>query len=95
MESTAIIKRPVITEKATAMREKENKYVFIVANEANKQQIKQAVEELFKVDVVGVHTIKASGKIKKVGAHSGYTPDYKKAIVKIKSGQNIKITEGV
>jgi len=95
MDSIAIIKRPVITEKATIMREKENKYVFIVAKEANKQQIKKAVEELFKVNVVRIHTVKVSGKPKRVGAHSGYSPDYKKAMVKIKSGQSIKIAEGV
>ncbi len=95
MESTSIIKRPVITEKATEMREKDNKYVFIVANEANKQQIKKAVEELFKVNVESVHTIRMPGKVKRVGAHSGYTSDYKKATVKIKSGQSIKIAEGV
>jgi len=94
MDSIAIIKRPVITEKATLLREKENKYVFIVAKEANKQQIKTAVEEIFKVNVLKVHTVNMPGKLKRVGAHSGCRPDYKKATVKIKSGQSIKIAEG-
>jgi len=95
MDSIEIIKRPVITEKATEQREKDNKYVFIVAKEANKLQIKKAVEELFKVNVVDVHTVIVAGKLKRVGAHAGFRSDYKKATVRIKSGQSIKTTEGV
>ena len=95
MDVFSVIKRPVITEKATALRDKENKYVFIVNKNAGKDQIKLAVEELFKVNVVEIHTAKYIGKLKKVGAHAGFRPDYKKAIVKIKDGQSIKVVEGV
>jgi large subunit ribosomal protein L23 len=90
-----IIKKPLITEKATGIKDKENKYVFIVDKNANKNQIKKAVEELFKVTVESVHTIIMQGKIKRIGAYAGMRPDLKKAIVKIKKGQTIKIVEGV
>lgn len=90
-----IIKRPVITEKATNLKDKENKFIFIVAKTANKNQIKNAIEGLFKVDVEDVHTVIMSGKLRRLGAHTGYRPDFKKAIVKVKKGQTIKIVEGV
>ena len=93
IEAHRILVSPLVTEKATNLSE-ENKYVFIVAKEANKQQIKTAVEEIFKVNVLKVHTVNMPGKLKRVGAHSGCRPDYKKATVKIKSGQSIKIAEG-
>jgi large subunit ribosomal protein L23 len=95
MDVFSVIKKPVITEKATTLRDKENKYVFIVNKNADKEQIKAAVEELFKVDVLDVRTAKYVGKLRRVGAHAGFRPDFKKAIVKIKGGQTIKIVEGV
>lgn len=90
-----IIKNPVITEKATNIKDKENKFVFIVSKNANKNQIKKAVEDLFKVDVVNVRTSIMCGKLRRMGANVGYRPDFKKAIVKIKKGQTIKLVEGV
>ncbi len=90
-----IIKKPVITEKATKLKEKENKYEFIVAKNATKGQIKQAIKELFDVDVEKIRTAILPGKLRSMGAHAGYRPDFKKAIVDIKKGQTIKIVEGV
>ena len=93
MDIRKIIKRPLITEKSAALKETENKYTFVVDKDANKSQIKQAVEELFDVNVVSIHTANYLGKEKRMGAHSGYRPDWKKAIVKLKPGQEIKMVE--
>jgi large subunit ribosomal protein L23 len=95
MDIRKIIKKPLITEKATLLREKENKYLFMVEKSATKGQIKQAVRELFKVNVEDVHTANVQGKQKRMGAHTGYRSDWKKAIVKIQKGQEIKMVEEV
>lgn len=95
MDTFDIIKKPVITEKATNLKDKENKFVFIVAKKANKYQIKNAIEDMFKVDVENVRTVTMSGKLRRTGKYAGYRPDFKKAIVKVKKGQTIKIVEGV
>jgi large subunit ribosomal protein L23 len=93
MDIKKIIKRPLITEKSAALKETENKYTFVVDKDANKFQIKQAVEDLFGVKVISIHTANYFGKQKRMGAHSGYRPDWKKAIVKLKPGQEIKMVE--
>lgn len=78
-----IIKRPVLTEKGySGIAEK--KYVFIVDKSANKIEIKQAIEKLFNVQVDYVNTVNCKGKLKRMGRNEGYTPDTKKAIVKLK-----------
>jgi large subunit ribosomal protein L23 len=89
-----IIKAPLITEKSTILKEKENKYAFLVDNRANKDEIKRAVEEIFKVKVIRVNTSYLRGKIKRVGRHSGKTPDMKKAVLTLKEGEKIEIFEG-
>lgn len=89
-----IILRPVITEKSMALME-ENKYTFIVDPRANKTEIKKAVEELFKVKVEKVNTMRVKGKTKRVRNIIGREPDYKKAIVKLKKGDRIELFEGV
>lgn len=86
----SIIKYPSITEKNTALRTDQNKYVFEVAIDADKAEIKEAVQKLFSVDVVAVNTIVVKGKKKRTGRSVGYRSDKKKAIVKIKAGQNIE-----
>jgi large subunit ribosomal protein L23 len=88
-----IIKRPIVTEKASILKDKYNKYTFVVDKDANKFQIKQAVEYLFNVTVQSVHTSNYAGKSKRVGAHVGYKNDWKKAIVKLGSGQEIQMAE--
>lgn len=75
-----IIKRPVISERTSDMMS-EMKYTFEVDIRANKTQIKQAVEEIFKVKVTQVNTMKMPGKPKRYGRHFGYTSEWKKAIV--------------
>ncbi|EGL14485.1 MULTISPECIES: 50S ribosomal protein L23 [Paenibacillus] len=75
-----IIKRPVITERSTEMMA-DKKYVFEVEIRANKTEIKQAIEQIFKVKVSSVNTLRMPAKPKRQGRHSGYTSEWKKAIV--------------
>lgn len=85
----SIIRYPLITEKNTRLRETQNKYVFEVARDATKGEIKEAVEKLFNVTVESVNTMIVKGKRKRMGRFIGYKSDRKKAIVKIKKGQTI------
>jgi len=89
-----IIRRPVISEKSMHYLG-ENKYVFIVDKRANKAEIKEAVEKVFKVKVLKVNTIRNPGKKKRVNVHTGYTPEKKKAIVKLADGEKIEFFEGM
>ena len=82
MTAHDIIIAPVITEKSN-MDMAEGKYTFRVAKNASKTEVKKAGEQLFKVKVVAVNTVSMPGKEKRMGVHSGKTPDWKKAIVKI------------
>jgi large subunit ribosomal protein L23 len=88
-----IIIKPVITEKMTEMGENMNRYGFIVHRKANKIQIKQAVEELYGVEVVSVNTMSYRGKTKsrytKTGIIAGKTASYKKAIITLAEGETI------
>ncbi len=86
---------PMLTEKGTLLKETENKLLFKVATEANKIEIKQAVEDIFKVKVDRVTTMNYMGKTKRMGRHEGKRPDWKKAIVKLKEGEKIDFLEGV
>jgi large subunit ribosomal protein L23 len=85
----SIIKYPSITEKNTMLRTGQNKYVFEVALGASKGDVKEAVHKLFSVDVEAVNTMVVKGKKKRSGRNVGYRPDRKKAIVKVKAGQEI------
>ena len=88
------LRRPMITEKNTTLQE-QNKYVFEVAKEANKPQIKQAVEKAFKVKVTTVNMMMVPGKSKRVGRRVVQTQSWKKAIVTLKAGDKIEFFEGV
>ena len=97
MERSAfdIIRRPIISEKSMDSMA-ERKYTFEVPLNVNKIEIKQAVEEVFKVTVERVTTMRVVGKVKKMGAHSGKRPDWKKAIVKLtKDSKTIEFFEGM
>jgi large subunit ribosomal protein L23 len=95
LTSHDIIRKPVITEKSMASMA-EKKYTFIVHVNANKSQIKRAVEEVFNVKVEDVNTINGLGKTKRQGVHVGKRPDYKKAIVKLTEESNgIEFFEGM
>ncbi|MBB6734951.1 50S ribosomal protein L23 [Cohnella zeiphila] len=80
-----IIKRPVITERTSEFVE-QLKYVFEVDIRSNKTEIKQAIESIFKVKVVSVNTLRMPAKPRRYGRHSGYTSEWKKAIVQLAEG---------
>lgn len=82
MDPRDLIRRPVVTEKATGLMEN-NMYVFEVDRRANKTEIRQAVEKLFDVKVEKVNTMIVPAKKKRVGRNTGYTSEWKKAIVKL------------
>jgi large subunit ribosomal protein L23 len=90
-----ILRKPLITEKSNSMKDSLNQITFEVAIRANKIEIKKAVEKLFKVHVVRVHTINFQGKKKRMGKSQGKKPDWKKAIVTLREGELIEFFEGV
>jgi large subunit ribosomal protein L23 len=94
MNAHQIIVRPLITEKNTNLMTL-GKYCFEVDRSANKTQIKDAVEEIFSVTVLKVHTLNVRGKQRRRGTHYGYTADWKKAIVTLAEGDRIELFEGV
>ncbi len=93
-EAQKIIRRPLVTEKSTQMKEISNQYIFEVDKRANKIEIHKAVEQLFKVEVLQVRTCNILGKIKRLGRKYGKRPDWKKAIVTLKEGSRIDFFEG-
>ncbi|RKZ34319.1 50S ribosomal protein L23 [bacterium] len=90
-----IIVSPIITEKATVLREAENKYSFYVHPEASKNDIRRSVEKIFNVEVVNIWTHILPGKPRIRGRYRGRTPAKKKAIVQIREGQTIPFFEGL
>lgn len=107
-DAQSIIKRPLLTEKSARLRETggasaghaegdayAQQVVFEVARDANKVEIRSAVQALFKVTVTGVRTLVVRGKEKRVGRFSGLRPSWKKAFVTLKAGDNIEFFEGV
>ena len=89
-----VLRRPLITEK-NAMLQAQGKYVFEIAREANKQQIREAVEKAFKVNVLAVNVMTVPGKTRRVGRQQVLTQSWKKAIVTLKPGDKIGLFEGV
>ena len=89
-----VLRRPIITEKSTALQE-QNKYAFEVTGKANKHQVRQAVEKAFKVKVVAVNMITVPGKTRRVGRRQVKTSSWKKAMVTLEAGQKIEFFEGV
>lgn len=93
MNAFEIIKTVRLTEKATRLSEKHNQYTMVVDRRANKIQIRQAVQELFKVTVTAVNTMHVRGKARRqMTKHAGYSSDWKKAIVTLKKGDKIVLT---
>jgi large subunit ribosomal protein L23 len=84
-----IIQRPVITEKGLAIKEHQSTLVFQVAKAATKTEIKEAVQSIFKVKVDSVRTAMYPGKERRRGKFAGYRPDWKKAYVRLKSGEKM------
>jgi large subunit ribosomal protein L23 len=94
-EPRTIVRRALITEKGTRIRERENGYLFEVARDANKIEIKQAIEAFFPVKVQSVRTQRVHGKPKRMGRYAGHRPDWKKAVVTLHKGQTIELFEQV
>ena len=88
-----VLIQPLLTEKGTAMREAYNTVSFLVHPDANRVQIKQAVETLLKVKVARVNVLNVQGKIKRLGRFSGKRSDSKKAFVKLKQGEKLELYE--
>jgi large subunit ribosomal protein L23 len=89
-----IIRRPLITEKATRLSE-HNQVSFIVSLDASKPEIKAAVEALFKVKVTAVNTLRQKGKVKRFRGRPGRRVDFKKAMVTLAEGHSIDVTTGL
>jgi large subunit ribosomal protein L23 len=89
-----IIKKPLFTEKGSALKESENKLLVEVGKDANKLEIKKAIEEIFKVKVEKVATIKTHGKWKRYGKSIGKRSDRKKALITLKKGEKLDFIEG-
>ena len=94
-EARQVIIMPLVSEKNSNLRADQNKYVFRVEIKANKLQIRNAVEELFKVRVEDVTTMRMHGKPKRMGRFEGRRPDWKKAVVQLKKGETIELFENV
>jgi large subunit ribosomal protein L23 len=87
MISHHVIRRPIVTEKSTILRESGNVIAFEVDPRANKIDVKRAVEELFKVKVAEVRLLTVRGKVKRMGRSSGKRPDWRKAYVRLREGE--------
>lgn len=92
MNNWALLVRPMVTEKSTFLQER-GKYVFHVAPHASKAQIRTVVEKAFNVTVTKVNTLASRGKVKRYGVRKTRTPDWKKAVVTLKAGDQIQLFE--
>jgi len=95
MDIHQVLKRPLITEKGTRQKEQANQIIFEVDRSANKVMVRNAVESIFKVNVVSVRVMNVKGKERRIGRNVGRRPDWKKAIVRLGPGENIEFFEGV
>lgn len=93
MLAREVLRRPLLTEKATIAREGLNEYAFEVNGKSNKLQIKKAVEAEFNVKVEDVRTLTVRGKVKRQGVTQGKRSDWKKALVTLKAGSSIDLFE--
>jgi len=89
-----VIRRPLVTEKNTALQS-QNKYAFQVSKDSNKEQVKEAIEKAFKVNVIAVNIMTVRGREKRVGRRKVMVSPWKKAVVTLKTGDKIQIFEGV
>ena len=86
-----VIKKPILTEKSSALKAEANKIVLKVATDANKVEIKKAVEGLFEVKVTGVQTMSYRGKLKRVGKSIGRRKNWKKAVITLEDGADLDV----
>ena len=94
-DAREVVIRPLVTERSTELGEDQNAYTFVVAKEANKIEIRQAIERLFSVKVASVRTMNYRGKWRRVGRSQGRRAAFKKAIVKLAEGERIDVYEGI
>lgn len=90
-----VIVRPIVTEKSTDLLDRSGKYSFVVARDANKVEIADAIQKLFNVSVRDVRTMQYRGKERRVGRTIGRRASWKKAVVTLREGDTIEIFEGV
>ena len=95
MEIHSVIRRPLVTEKSNIGREEQNLVTLAVDPDANKHEVRRAVEQLFDVQVVSVRTMRMPRKKRRVGKFVGRKPEWKKAIVRLAEGHSIEFFEGV
>ena len=95
MDVYDVIRRPLVTEKSNIGREEQNLVTLAVNPNANKHEVRRAVEELFDVRVISVRTMRMPRKSRRVGKFVGRKPEWKKAIVRLAEGQSIEFFEGV
>ena len=93
MNIYSVVKKPHVTEKTSLGSEASNTITLVVDRDANKIEIKQAVESLFKVDVTSVRTVVMAGKVKRVGRSLGKRQNWKKAYITLKEGQTVDFFE--
>lgn len=91
----SVILRPVVTERSTLLQDDMRTYTFIVAKDANKLEVRKAVQSLFSVKVESVRTANYQGKWRRVGRSVGRKPAYKKAVVRLAEGDSIDVYEGI
>ena len=94
MHPYEVLRRPLITEKNTSMQVN-SKFVFEVDRNANKVQVKEAVEKAYEVKVISVNVINVEGKMRRMGRNQVKGPSWKKAIITLEQGQTIELFEGV
>ncbi len=93
MDATKILIRPIVTEKSEHLKVNQSKYTFEVARKTNKNEIKKAVEKIFKTKVLEVRVMNYDGKPKRMGIFPGKRSDWKKAVVTLKKGEKIESLE--
>jgi len=90
-----VVRKPLVTERFADLRERDNKFIFQVHPDANKHEIRQAIEHFFGVKVTDVRTMNVRGKVKRLGRFSGKRADWKKAIVTLAEGDSIDLFDQV
>jgi len=90
-----VVRKPLVTERFADLRERDNKFIFEVHPDANKHEIRQAIEHFFGVKVTDVRTMNVRGKVKRLGRFAGKRADWKKAIVTLAEGDSIDLFDQV
>ncbi len=95
LHKRSVVRKPLLTEKVAALQDAHNQYAFVVDQNANKIEIKRAIELKYDVKVLSVNTLNTRGKVKRMGRFVGKRADWKKAIVTLKPGDKIELAQNV